>query len=50
MWNLKYGTDEPVYKSETDSDLVDRLMVQERGVEGKRLTRSLGWASQVVQW
>ena len=48
MWNLKYGTNEPVYKSETD--LVNRLMVQERGVEGKRLTRSLGWASQVVQW
>ena len=27
MWNLKYGTNEPVYKSETGSDLDNRLVV-----------------------
>ena len=27
MWNLKYGTNEPVYKSETGSYLENRLVV-----------------------
>ena len=27
IWNLKYGTNEPVYKSETGSDLDNRLVV-----------------------
>ena len=39
MWNLKYGTDESVYKSETDSDLVNRLMVPKRE----------GWREEVDQ-
>ena len=27
MWNLKYGTNEPIYKSETDSQTENRLAV-----------------------
>ena len=27
MWNLKYGTNEPIYKTETDSDIENRLVV-----------------------
>ena len=33
MWNLKYGTDEPVYRTETDSDMESRLVVA-KGTEG----------------
>ena len=25
MWNLKYGTNEPIYKTETDSDVETNL-------------------------
>ena len=27
IWNLKYGTKEPIYKTETDSDIENRLVV-----------------------
>ena len=27
MWNLKYGTDEPIYKTEADPDIENRLVV-----------------------
>ena len=27
MWNLKYGTDEPFYRTEIDSDMENRLVV-----------------------
>ena len=27
MWNLKYDTNEPVYETETDSDIENRLVV-----------------------
>ena len=27
MWNLKYGTSEPTYKTETDSDMENRLVI-----------------------
>ena len=27
MWNLKYGTNEPIYKTEIDSDIENRLVV-----------------------
>ena len=27
MWNLKYGTNEPIYRTETDSQLENKLMV-----------------------
>ena len=37
MWNLKYGTNEPIYKTETDSDVENRLVVAKG--EGERV----GW-------
>ena len=27
MWNLIYGTNEPTYRTETDSDMENRLVV-----------------------
>ena len=34
MWNLKYGTNEPIYKTETDStDIENRLVVVGMGEE-----------------
>ena len=27
IWNLKYGTNEPIYRTETDSDMENRLVV-----------------------
>ena len=27
MWNVKYGTDEPIYRTETDSDMESRLVI-----------------------
>ena len=42
MWNLKYGTNEPIYKTETDSQpqRVDLQLPSGRG-EGVGQTRSL---------
>ena len=33
MWNLKYGTNEPIYKIETSSDRENRLVIA-KGVWG----------------
>ena len=33
MWNLKYDTNEPIYKAERDSDIENRLVVA-KGVGG----------------
>ena len=44
MWDLKYGTNEPVYRTETDSDMENRTVVAKpegEGVEGG-WTGSLG--------
>ena len=43
MWNLKYGTDEPIYKIETDSQTwrIDLWWSRGKG-EGVGWTRSLG--------
>ena len=30
MWNLKYDTNEPIYKTETDSQTENRLVVAKR--------------------
>ena len=30
MCNIKYTTDEPIYKAETDSDIENRLLVAKR--------------------
>ena len=29
-WNLKYGTNEPIYRTETDSQSENRLVVAKR--------------------
>ena len=39
MWNLKYGTDEPIYRTETDME--SRLMVAKDEGEGMGWTGSL---------
>ena len=41
MWNLKYGTNEPVYKTETDS--------QTCGCQGSGGTGSLGLTNYYIQ-
>ena len=43
VWNLKYDTNEPIYKTETNSDIENRLVVAkgEEG-EGEGRTGSLG--------
>ena len=43
MWNLKYGTNEPMYKTETDSQTwrIDLWLPRGRG-EGMGWTGSLG--------
>ena len=42
MWNLKHGTDEPIYRTETDSDMESRLVVAKGEEEGMGWTESLG--------
>ena len=34
MWNLKYGANDPIYKTETDSQTENRLVVAEGEGEG----------------
>ena len=34
MWNLKYDTNELIYKTETDSQTENRLVVAKQGKEG----------------
>ena len=43
MWNLKYGTDEPLYRTETDSQTETRLVVAKEEGEGVGCTGSLGF-------
>ena len=33
MWNLNCGTEKLIYKTETDSDIENRLVVAKRGEE-----------------
>ena len=37
MWNLKYGTDEPIYRTETDSQTwrADLWLPRGRGMDGE---------------
>ena len=36
MWNLKYDTNEPIYKTETDVDIENRPVVaKEKGTGGR---------------
>ena len=34
MWNLKYGTDEPICKTETDSEMESKLVAAKQEGEG----------------
>ena len=44
MWNLKYGTNEPIYKTETNSQIENRLVIANGGEVGlgERWTGRLG--------
>ena len=39
MWNLKYGTNEPICKAETDSNIKNRFVV----AKGERGGRKMDW-------
>ena len=44
-WNLKYDTNEPIYKTKTDSDVENRLVVAKGGDGvGEKKVGSLGLA------
>ena len=42
MWNLKHGTDEPIYRTETDSDMESRLVVAKGKGMRQEWIQSLG--------
>ena len=44
MWNLKYDTDELIYKTETDSDMENRPVVAKGAGVGEGWIGSLGRA------
>ena len=44
MWNLKYGTDEPGYRTETDSQTENRLVI----AKGEGVGRGREWISNEV--
>ena len=39
MWNIKYGTNEPIYKTETDSQIRE----QTYGCQGRGVERGMDW-------
>ena len=41
-WNIKYGTNEPIYKTKRLRDIENRLVVAKGEGEGMRWTQSLG--------
>ena len=43
MWNLNYGTNEPIYRPETDSQTWNRLVVAKEEGEGVGWAGSLGF-------
>ena len=47
MWNLKYGTNEPIYKTETDSERTDLQLPREFGISRYRLLY-IGWINNKV--
>ena len=47
MWNLKYGTNEPIYKTETDSSWAGRRMDWEFGI-GRCKLLHLEWINNKV--
>ena len=42
MWNLDYGTNEPIYKTDTDSQIQIRLVVAKDGWWEEGWTGNLG--------
>jgi len=42
MWNLKYDTNELIYKAETDSDIENNLVVAKGERSGERLDWKFG--------
>ena len=42
MWNLNYGTNEPIYKTETDSQTQVRLVVAKGYGRGRRIAWEFG--------
>ena len=42
MWNLKCGTNEPIYRTETDSDMENRLVVGKGEEGGRRVDWEVG--------
>ena len=42
MWNLKYGTNEPIYETETIMDIENRLVVAKGEGEREGWTGNLG--------
>ena len=51
MWNLKYGTDELTYKTETDSERTLAVDKGDNGGWGKGWTESLGLVdTNYIEW
>ena len=50
MWNLKYGTNEPIYKTETDSQTIDIRLVVAKGDQGRKRDGLgvWGWQMQTI--
>ena len=44
MWNLKYGTNESVYKTNELTDIENRLVVAKREVGGSGMDKELGFS------
>ena len=53
MWNLKYATNEPIYKTKTDSDTENTLVVARGGGWGGGIVREFGidmYTLLYLQW
>jgi len=48
MWNLKYGTNEPICKTETDSKKTGLWLPRWGGGEGEGSTEGLGLHMQAI--
>ena len=50
MWNLIYGTNEPIYRKETLKDMKNRLVVAKGEEEGVGWTGSLGLVCETIEF
>ena len=48
MWNIKYGTNEPIYRTETDPDMENRLVVAKRKGGRHGMYGVWGWQMQTI--